>query len=328
MRVLVYGAGVIGCYLTHVLCEAGNDVTLLARGSWKQNLEANGLRICHSLQKKHTTDFPRLAETPDSAPYDAVFAAMQHQQMRNILDDLAEINAPLVILVGNNMSAPEMEAYLHANTKAPKTVLFGFQGTGGRRENGQVVCVRMGGGSLTVGCLHTAADDAVKERITGLFGGTKYRLTWMPDMDAWYKCHLAFILPVAYLCYTTGCNLRRASGAQRKRLLDAAAEGYGLLSALGSPILPAGEDAYYRPGRKRKLMAAMMLVMCKTALGDLAASDHCRHAVTEMEGLENAWAELRAKKPDFPMPNWDALRGAMPDWETLHGVYAQRFLKE
>lgn len=32
MKVLVYGAGVIGCYLTHVLCEAGNDVTLLTRG--------------------------------------------------------------------------------------------------------------------------------------------------------------------------------------------------------------------------------------------------------------------------------------------------------
>ncbi len=30
MKVLVYGSGVIGCYLAHVLCTAGNDVTLLA----------------------------------------------------------------------------------------------------------------------------------------------------------------------------------------------------------------------------------------------------------------------------------------------------------
>ena len=35
MKVLVYGSGVIGCYLAHVLCAAGNDVTLLARGQWK-----------------------------------------------------------------------------------------------------------------------------------------------------------------------------------------------------------------------------------------------------------------------------------------------------
>lgn len=321
MNVLVYGAGVIGCYLTHVLCEAGNDVTLLARGNWKQHLEVNGLKIYHRLQKKNTIDRPRLVEIPGDESYDAVFAVMQHQQMWKILDDLAETNAPLVVLVGNNMSAQEMEAYIHANTKAPKTVLFGFQGTGGRRENGQVVCVRMGGGSLTIGCLHTDVGDAVKKQITSLFSETKYRLTWMPDMDAWYKCHLAFILPVAYLCYTTGCDLRKASGAQRKRLLDAASEGYGLLSALGYPILPDGEDAYYRAGIKRTVMAAMMFVMTKTVLGDLAASDHCRHAVTEMEGLEDAWVELRAGKPDFPMPNWDALRRAMPDWETLHQRY-------
>lgn len=33
MKILVYGAGVIGSYLTHMLCAAGNDVTLLARGT-------------------------------------------------------------------------------------------------------------------------------------------------------------------------------------------------------------------------------------------------------------------------------------------------------
>ncbi len=40
---LVYGAGVIGCYLAHVLCAAGNEVTLLARGAWKDALEKTAL---------------------------------------------------------------------------------------------------------------------------------------------------------------------------------------------------------------------------------------------------------------------------------------------
>ena len=52
MRTLVYGAGVIGSYLTHVLCAAGNDVTLLARGGWKEALEQDGLTIVHYLQRK------------------------------------------------------------------------------------------------------------------------------------------------------------------------------------------------------------------------------------------------------------------------------------
>ena len=45
MKVLVYGAGAIGCHLTHVLCDAGNEVTLPARGKWKEQLRENGLRI-------------------------------------------------------------------------------------------------------------------------------------------------------------------------------------------------------------------------------------------------------------------------------------------
>ena len=52
MKILVYGAGVIGCYLTHVLCAAGNDVTLLARGIWRETLERDGLTIVHHLQKR------------------------------------------------------------------------------------------------------------------------------------------------------------------------------------------------------------------------------------------------------------------------------------
>ncbi|MCM1124586.1 MAG: NAD-binding protein [Eubacterium sp.] len=44
MKLLVYGAGVIGCELAHVLKKGGNDVTLLARGERKDNLEKRGLR--------------------------------------------------------------------------------------------------------------------------------------------------------------------------------------------------------------------------------------------------------------------------------------------
>lgn len=318
MKVLVYGAGVIGCYLTHILCEAGNDVTLLARGSWKQNLETNGLVIRHSLQRKTTTDHPRITDSHSLESYDVVFAVMQHQQMWEIQDDLASVNSPVVVLVGNNMSASRMEEYIREHTKLPKTVLFGFQGTGGRREDGKVICVRAGAGSMSIGGVHSEQPDGIRATLAQLFAGTKYKLSWMPDMDAWYKCHAAFILPVAFLCYTVDCNLRRSTHAQRRCLLNAAQEAYALLAGLGYPILPPGEETYFRPGIRRALMSAVLFVMAKTVIGDLAASDHCRHAVTEMEGLDRAWEGLRKEMPDFPMPNWDACHAAMPDWEILH----------
>ena len=322
MKILVYGAGVIGCYLTHALMAAGQDVTLLARGNWKETLERDGLVIHHSLQRKTTNDHPAVIDAVDPAQsYDVVFAVMQHQQLMGILPDLARIHAPLVISVGNNLSAPYMEQYLLEHSPQPKTILFGFQATGGRRENGRVECVRFGSAGMSLGSLHGETPEEIKTAVQRFFAGTKYSLTWLNEMDAWYRGHLAFILPVAYLCYAVGCDLRRSTRRQRKLILDAANEAFGLLKTLGYPVVPTGEDRYYQPGIKRMSVSAMLLLMAKTVLGDLAASDHCRHAVTEMQGLDAAWMEMRNQKPDFPMPAWDTLRREMPPWEALHTMY-------
>lgn len=45
MKVLVYGAGVLGCNLANNLFRAGKDVTLLARGKWAESIKKDGLRI-------------------------------------------------------------------------------------------------------------------------------------------------------------------------------------------------------------------------------------------------------------------------------------------
>ena len=55
MRILVYGAGVLGCELAHVLLQnKKNDVTLLARGEWKERIDQKGLVIRQWAQRKTT----------------------------------------------------------------------------------------------------------------------------------------------------------------------------------------------------------------------------------------------------------------------------------
>jgi ketopantoate reductase len=49
LKILVYGAGVIGSLLTHNLCVAGNDVSLLARGEWA---DCHSYKIFCNLFKK------------------------------------------------------------------------------------------------------------------------------------------------------------------------------------------------------------------------------------------------------------------------------------
>lgn len=317
MKVLVYGAGVIGSYLTHVLCAAGNDVSLLARGKRRDELERNGLLIRHYLQRKTTVDRPRIVgRLAPQDRYDAVFAVMQYQQMVSILDDLAACGSPLIVLVGNNQSAPEMERYLREHSPEPKTVLFGFQATGGRRENGGTVCVRFGAGSLECGTLHGEPDEAAKAGLARIFAGVKYRPAYCPDMDAWYKCHLALILPIGYVCYANGCDLKKASRAQQRQMMAAVREGYGLLQSLGYQILPRGDEKYFERGPRKCALSVLFRFMAKTAVGRLAASDHCRSAVTEMRALDEAFRALRARRPEYPMPAWSSLERYMPPKES------------
>ncbi|MBR2794821.1 MAG: NAD-dependent epimerase/dehydratase family protein, partial [Solobacterium sp.] len=79
MRLLVYGTGVMGSFLTHTLLKAGHEVTMIASGTEKESLERQGLIIVHHLQHKETVDRPEIVEHPGEVHYDAVFSAVQGQ---------------------------------------------------------------------------------------------------------------------------------------------------------------------------------------------------------------------------------------------------------
>ena len=322
MKVLIYGAGVIGGQLCHALCACGNDVTVVARGAWAETLQTEGLRIRHYIQRKDTVDHPRVLGAPDAERYDIVFAVMQYRQMEKILPELARINSPVVVLTGNNLSASEMEARIHENSPTPKTVLFGFGSTAGTRENGKLTTVHTGDGRLTIGKAHEEVPEPVQAILRQVFSGSKLSVVYCDNMDAWLKYHAAFILPVVYLCYKTGCDLKKSTKAERKLLLDAAGDAYHLLMALGYPVRPAGDEKSLEPGLANAAVKLVIYWMSRTRIGALCTTEHCRHAPGEMEDLDRAFQTLRTQKPEFPMPRFETLYNQMPSWEQINLKYA------
>ena len=327
MKVLVYGAGVIGSYLAHILCRAGNDVTVLARGVWKEQLEKNGLRIRHHLQRKATLDRPAvIGDISEDNTYDAVFAVMPYHRIGAILESLSALHSPLVILVGNNVRPGEMERTILEKTVCEKQVLFGFQATAGKREkeNGVLICERLGSGTMDLGRVHGEADAETRARMKTIFDNTGYRLNWQPDMEAYLICHLAAILPISYLAYACNGDLRFSSGAQRKSMRLASREAYAALKRQGIPVLPKGEDRFYAPGVRGALMQVLYFVMAKNkTIGDLVACEHCRNAYEEMELLDRAFCEIISRRPEEPMTRWMDLRGQMPGWDAIHALYGR-----
>jgi len=323
MRILIYGAGVIGGQLCHALCACGNEVTVIARGAWAETLQTEGLRIRHYIQRKDTVDHPRVLLAPGSERYDIVFAVMQYRQMEKILPDLARINSPIIVLTGNNLSASEMEIQILENSAKPKTVLFGFGSTAGTREHGKLTTVHTGDGRLTLGKAHGEVPDTVKSVLQRTFSGSKLSVVYCDNMDAWLKYHAAFILPVVYLCYKTGCDLKRSTRAERNLLLHAVRDAYQLLMALGYPVRPVGDEKSLEPGPLNTMIRLIIYLMSKTKLGALCTTEHCRHAPGEMEDLDESFLALRAEKPDFSMPEFDRLRRMMPSWSQVREIYSQ-----
>ena len=70
MKILVYGAGVLGCNLARNLFRAGKDVTLLARGKWAEEIRRNGLRIKDKFSLR--TSVSRIPVVTELAP-DALY---------------------------------------------------------------------------------------------------------------------------------------------------------------------------------------------------------------------------------------------------------------
>lgn len=318
MKILVCGSGVIGSLLIHFLSQNGNEVTVLARGKRREELEKYGLRTKFHGKKVINTDKPRVVGEFTSEHFDLVFSVMQHEQQWNLLKTLGEADCSAVVLVGNNLSAPEMKQQIIE--AGGKTVLFGFQGTGGNRYADYTEVLSLHKPSMVLGGLGETIPAEITHIVNETFAGADFEIKWMDDMDAWYKCHAAFIVPIARLCYTVGCELRKCTGKQRKTLLDATSNAFEALKKSGCLIRPEDEDTYYKSGAKRSMMNAMLYIMFKTKLGEMAASDHCRHAVSEMEGLAvkmdkivfNSGVECSAYKE---------LKEAAPSWEELHRIY-------
>jgi glyoxylase-like metal-dependent hydrolase (beta-lactamase superfamily II) len=319
-RVLVFGAGVIGSYLAHVLLEAGNHVTVLAREERADSLRKNGLVIEHHLQRRITRDTVEAVTDVKGRSFDAAFVVMPCHRLRQALPQIRELKTNVLVLVGNNTAPAEAERELKEAEGIGK-ILFGFQRTGGRKEKDRFVCERFGGGWMDLGLLHGRTGPKLRKWMEKLFEGTSYKLNWQEDMEAYLICHPAAVLPIAYLAYICEGNLRSSTKDQRRMMVDASHEAYEALKAEGIPICPEGDDRFYEKGMRGKAMQLLYLIMAKSRIGDLIACEHCRNAVTEMEEIDRFYEDLLKGCPQEKLRTWNRLRGMMPSWQELHRKY-------
>ena len=279
MRILVYGAGVLGCNLARDFFKAGKDVTLLARGKWAETIKTNGLCIKnYVLPVKSTVRVPVVSELASEDEYDVIFVAARYTQVATILDALRANKSKNVVFLGNNVQPEKLVTAL-----PEKNVMFAFASSAGHREQDRVVSVDLK--KITIGQLRGAQSN--EQLIQKIFAGTGYKVTYESNMGDYLLCHAAFVLPAAFACYKTDGDLKKLKGntAYLSRMIDANIEGYRAIRSAGHTILPK-EDTDFESVAYRKTCLRFFKLICATSLGKICVSDHAMNAVDEMSALD------------------------------------------
>ena len=142
MKILVFGAGVLGCNLARNFFRAGKDVTLLARGAWGESIQKNGLRIKDKFSPRMSVSrIPVVTELKAEDKYDVIFVVLRYTQLDAILDavsagdDLPEVlkwkdsylsPKSFVLVLGESYTGPVTVNLAHI----PHILLGGSTGSG------------------------------------------------------------------------------------------------------------------------------------------------------------------------------------------------------
>lgn len=289
MRILVIGAGVLGCNLAANFYKAGKDVTILARGKWYETIKSEGLMIKNKF-RIGTRNYPVnvISSLDEKDKYDVIFVSLRFNQLDSIVDTLNKNVTENIVFNGNNTRAKQLVGKLTG-----KNVMFSFAISAGSREAKRVNSIDLK--KITIGDMKGNDNKAF---INSIFEGTGYKVIYQPNMGDYLISHAAFVVPAAFACYYTDGNLKKIKKNYdyMDKVIKTNIECYEALDRLGFDILPEEDKEYSTKKWYSKCMKFYKL-MCATSLGKICVSDHAMNAADEMQALAEDLSDMidRAK---------------------------------
>jgi len=193
MRILVFGAGVIGSLYGALLAEAGYDVSVYARGRRLESLTRDGLLYKRKgrIRKAPVKVLYRL-EAEDR--YDLVFLTVRENQLHAALEELRQNDSPTIVTMVNSLETyAQWEAICGEGRIIPA-----FPGAGGGFD-GNVLDA-----ALTPRFIQPTTfgkTDGRERELARILRRAKIPYQIVSDMHAWQLCHLAMVVPIADAYY-------------------------------------------------------------------------------------------------------------------------------
>lgn len=308
MKILIYGAGPLGSVFAARLHQGGHDISILARGWRLADLREHGVVIHNVVNNEWVTARVNVVEqlAPDD-DYDLIMVIMRKNNALDILPILAaNTRVPNILFLMNNAAGPD--ALVKALGK--ERVLTGFPASAGYRD-GHVIHCLTGTEEEPSSIPFGEVDGSITERtrrIAAVFDTTPgFKAEIRADMDAWYKYHVALLMPslapALYACGTDRMRLLRTRDAI-VLAIRAVREGFRVLKAKGLPLTPSSFRLFaWLP---EPLLVWVLRKRFADERMEIALVRHANAARDEIKHLTDEFLTL-AQTTNVPTPNIDRL---------------------
>ena len=284
-KILIYGAGVIGCVYAVKLADSGHDLSVYARGSRLQSLASKGLLYSEKGQVKKACVkvLDRVAPTDI---FDYVFVTVRYEQIEAALSELAANASPNIVTMVNNPEGYARWEHLLGKGR----LMPGFAGAGGRIDEGVLHY------QLTPKIIQKTtfgeADGRVSGRVNALakiFKSAKIPHSISRDMDAWQKSHLAMVTALANgIYFDGGDNYTTAKNKKALRFMSGMLrKNFRALRAKGVAITPPKLHVFRLC--PLWLMDISLRILYGSKFAETLISSHALNAKDEMALLDEAF---------------------------------------
>jgi 2-dehydropantoate 2-reductase len=275
MRILIFGAGVIGSIFGGMLAKAGHDVTFCARGARKSEIESKGLLLTNALTDEETRLKPRLTNRV-MGEFDLFLVAIRKSQLDAVLPQLRTISATTSILFMVNCP---LEVGRLMETLGPSRTYFAFPGAGGTHDGDRIRYALVDQQKSTFGPVRGQPDQRLRE-LAATFSDAGFATEIVPDMEAWLLTHCVMITSICGALYRNGASsaVLAKDKVALTDILKGLGEGLAVISALGFMPSPL----------KLRLLSRVPYVFGRLILSRLFVSRFAKFAI---DGHANAAPE-------------------------------------
>ncbi len=305
MRILVYGAGVVGSLFAARLADGDQDVTLLARGERLRELHEHGVVLEDARTRERTVvRVPLVQALEPGDAYDVILVALRKNQVGAALPVLAaNVATPTILFMVS--TAEGYGPWIAAVGR--ERILAGASGCVGARR-GHVV-----GWTMLPRLLHPTTLGEIDGRRTPRLAavalalrGAGFPVAFCRDMDAWQKTHVSWMSPLASAASMAG-GQARALARDREALgllVEAVRENLAVLDALGVAVMPRRLALARR--LPRRFATRLVASLLRRRAAEIALERPAAEAREEMRQLA---AEMRAlaRAADRATPAYDRL---------------------